>query len=548
MKKAILVFWLLSLMFSFSVRAQYDHTANKVWAMDWNNGLDFRGSNPVLIHTNLHSTFTLGQEACAALADANGLIFYTTGTTVWDSTGQVMPNGYLINGPGNNSESSTQGALIVPYLSNDLKYHKYYVFSLNSISLPGALQGKLFCNVINLSLNNGLGDVDTTFYLHQVPIDSSLSEKMIAIQGCNGSIWVLVHKKLGNIFKAYEVNAAGINLTPVVSTCGMNMNGGMFPGIGVLKSSPDGTRILGCYTAGLEVYDFDKITGMVSNPIAMDPNHLSSSGYYGGDFSPDGSKIYAKEFGDNNVWQYDLSAPNPATTRTFSGIAFPFLADIRLAPDQKLYFVAQTGYPTPRYMGRINAPNNAGTACGFQDSVISLAFDTGHSTRSNLGNIVMFPEFNLPLAISFNNNILSTTLSFSSYQWYKAGIIINGATGQTCTATGPGWYSVKVSNTTGCPDSAAYEVTGPDMNTADLQKLKHSIYIYPNPARDKIWIKSPVAVQAILTNAQGRLLMETMHEASMDIKKIANGIYFLIIKDKDGNRIKVEKLIIAHDQ
>jgi hypothetical protein len=544
MKKTILLFWLLFLMSPHILRAQYDHAANKVWAMDRNVGLDFRGSSPVLFNTNLHANFSLAHEACAALANANGLIFYTNGTTVWDSTGQVMPNGYRINGLGNNSESATQGALLVPYLSNDTKYYKYYLFSLNSIDLPG----RLFCNVINLSLNNGLGDVDTSFYLHQVPIDSSLSEKMVAIKGCNGSIWVLVHQKLNNVFRAYEVNAAGINLTPVVSTCGMNMNGGMFPGIGVLKSSPDGKKLLGCYTAGLEVYDFDKTTGVVSNPLALDSTHLTMFGYYGGDFSPDGSKVYVKEYANYNLWQYDLNAGNPAATRTLLGTVFPALTDIRLAPDQKLYFVAKTGYPAARYLGRINAPNNAGIACGFQDSVLSLAFDTAHVIKGNLCSVTMFPDFNLPLEISFNNNILSTTVSFSTYQWYKAGIIINGATSQTCTATGPGWYSVKVTNTTGCPDSAAYEVTAPGTDVTDLQKLKSSIYIYPNPARDKIWISSPVAVQALLTNAQGSVLIETIHEPSMDIKNIANGIYFLRINDKNGNRIKVEKLIIAHNQ
>jgi hypothetical protein len=179
---------------------------------------------------------------------------------------------------------------------------------------------------------------------------------------------------------------------------------------------------------------------------------------------------------------------------------------------------------------------------------VALAFDTAHVVKGNLCSVTMFPDFNLPLAISFNNNILSTTVSFSSYQWYKSGNIINGATSQTCTATGPAWYSVKVTNTNGCIDSAAYEVTTPGTDITDLQKLKYNIHIYPNPAQDKIWIKSPVAVQAILTNAEGRLLVETKYEASIDVKDIANGIYFLTINDKDGNRIKVEKLIISHNQ
>jgi hypothetical protein len=325
------------------------------------------------------------------------------------------------------------------------------------------------------------------------------------------------------------------------------MSGGLFPGIGVLKSSPDGTRLLGCYTAGLEVYDFDKTTGIVSNPVLLDSAHLNSFGYYGGDFSPDGTKIYAKEYINYDLWQYDLNAGNPAASGMVVGTVYPSLRDIRLAPDQKLYFTAKAGYPIPRYMGRINMPNNAGAACGFQDSIISLAFDTAHVPKGNLGNVIMFPVFNLPLVISFSNNILSTTNSFSSYQWYKAGIIINGAINQTCPTTGAGWYSVKVSNTNGCIDSAAYEVTsGTDIT--DLQKLKNSIYIYPNPAQDKVWIESPVVVQAALINTESRVVTTSLNGTTLNIEHISDGMYFLRISDKEGNLIKMEKLVIRHHE
>ncbi len=543
MKKSLHLAWVLLCLLAYASQAQYTRPENKIWAMDKNTGLDFRGSNPVLINTNLRSHFSLAHEACAALANANGFVFYTNGTTVWDSTGSIMPHGLRINGPGNNSESATQGALIMPYLSQDAKYTKYYLFSLNSIDLPG----KLFCNLVNMDLNAGLGDVDTTFSLYHVAIDSALSEKMIAVPGCNGSIWLLVHAKLSPVFKAYEVNAAGINLTPVISTCGANMNASIFPGIGVMKSSPDGTRLMASYPAGLEVYHFDKYTGIVSNAQLLDSTVFGSFGFYGGEFSPDGTKVYAKEYGGNGtLWQYDLSAANPPASKTVIGASFPALSDIKLAPDQKLYFLSKTGYPTARYMGRINTPDNAGTACGFQDSIVSLAFDTAHVVKGNFGGVVMYPVFNLPLAITFNNNVLSTTNTFSTYQWYKAGQAIAGATGQTCTATGSGWYSVKVTNANGCPDSAAYQVTGGGTGIATPDMLADNIHIYPNPARDKVYIQAAATIHSSFSDIAGKKLLENRTGTEIDIRLIPEGLYFLRISDRNGHLLKVEKLLIRH--
>jgi len=57
------------------------------------------------------------------------------------------------------------------------------------------------------------------------------------------------------------------------------------------------------------------------------------------------------------------------------------------------------------------------------------------------------------------NGTLLSTETFSSYQWYKDGIVISGATGSSYLATAPGLYTVEVTRTGGCiGESEQFEV------------------------------------------------------------------------------------------
>jgi len=547
MIKKLLLFVLL--LNGLIASAQYTRPENFVWAMSNKTGMDFRNGPPVMIQTNLTPLYASAHEASVTYTDATGSFFYTNGTTIWNTAGQIMPHGLRINGPGTTSESTSQGALLVPFPGAGEHVTRFYLFSLNSIDKPG----NLYCNIVDMSLDNGMGDIDTTFSQYQIPIDTGLSEKLLAIPGCDGNIWVIVREKLNSVFRAYEINGNGINLTPVTSACGAYMNGGMFVGVGVLKASPDYNTLFGAYPGGLETYSFDRSTGIVSNSHILDIPTAGTYGYYGGDFSPDGTKLYVKEYGggSGSIWQYDLSAPNPTASKTLLGLSFPLLNDIRLGPDGKIYFIAKTGYPNARFMGCIHMPNNAGPACGFQDSVMMLAFDTAHIGRGNLGSVVVFSQYRVPLNIVRDSLTLHTSNVFSSYQWYKDGDSIAGATNQYLLTTGDGWYSVKVWSANGCADSAAYEMTGspgpgpgPGTGIIDPALLRQQVRVYPNPATDKVLLQSPVALRTALYDTKGKRLMVTGNVREIDLHALSAGLYLLYIYDNDGNRIKTEKLFV----
>lgn len=372
---------LIILISASASNGQYDLPQNKVWAMGYNSGLDFNSGAPVPMTTSIFAF-----EGCASVSSSTGnLLFYTNGTNVWDAAGNIMPNGNTLFPGPNNTYSTTQAALIVPY--HVPGSNRYYVFSLAS---------RLYCNVVDMNLNNGMGDVLTSFPLRNIPLMDSLTEKLIAIPGCNNNTWVLTRSNTQHKFMAFEITPAGLDTTPVVSyTGGLVAPFRYFQGY--MKASPQGDRIVTTLQenigqGALEYYKFDYTAGQVYDRKVID----SSSGY-GVAFSPDGTKIYAQVI--NKVYQYDLNSLQPAQTKTYLGTAF--LSELKLGPDGRIYFMSAyqgSEYNSDHYdfMGCIMQPDNSGLACGFRDSVQELHFLSRYTAPVNglslgLPNEVVLP-------------------------------------------------------------------------------------------------------------------------------------------------------------
>jgi hypothetical protein len=372
---------------------------------------------------------------------------------------------------------------------------------------------------------------------------------------------------------------------------------------------------------GLELYNFNYNTGVVSNAQTLDNPFFSS--YYGGAFSPDDSKVYASYSGvqQGAIYQFDLNNANPALSKLPAGNTFNGGTDMRLGPDGKIYFPSRIGFNADsgsNYMGCITFPDNPAASCDFRDSLSSLNFPTLSGVMIGLPNMVWLSEdvigitaasmdtvicswtgpvllavpsgfpayewdngstahtrmvnqrgtywvkrtgycgeirvdtFKLrgedvaaPIIIQ-NNNLLSVTNPYSSYQWYKDGDIIPGATNATLPVTQAAWYSVMVANAWECKDSAgiaANVVTG----IGDLTVLRSQIKVYPNPAIEQLYWASPVPVQAWLTNVTGQQLLQTDRQ-EMEIGKLSPGLYFLQIMDAEGRLIKTVKVVKQRTQ
>lgn len=375
MKALIVAILLLSLLVNTKVLAQYEN----VWICGSSAALDFNTGGP----TALQVPSAGGKETYASVCDKNGtLLFYTDGSFVWDKNHVMMPNGSALTGLGiiggtatSITNSTSQGALIVPMPDNA---SQYYVFSLTQIE-AGADAGKLFYSVVDMTLNGGLGDVVPN--KKGILLDSNLVEKLTGIAGDRCNIWVLVHSNIAPDFKSYEVTRSGVNHTPVISTTGIISH--FYYLLGEMKPSPDRKKLLACAAftgrvGGLELFDFDPATGIVSNPVVLDKNQ----DYYSGAFSPDNTKVYGSSNGGlaPYVCQFDLAAPDPTTTKTLLGPGHT-LTKIKLAPDGKIYTRSNGSG-----LSVIHSPNTAGTACQFVENDFPLL--PGTSIGYGLPNLV----------------------------------------------------------------------------------------------------------------------------------------------------------------
>ncbi|WP_205529412.1 T9SS type A sorting domain-containing protein [Taibaiella koreensis] len=572
------------------VQAQYNIPENSIWAMGEGAGLDFNATIPTPVSTAIYAI-----EGCASVSNGEyGLRFYTNGETIWNALGSVMPHGDDVLGPAYSTLSTTQGAVIVPAPGSD-RY--YYTFSL-------ATNGILFCNRIDMSLNNGLGDVDISFPLRYLPIEDSLSEKMIAIPGCNNNVWLLVCGLKSKIY-AYEVTVAGLSLTPVISF----VNDFRFDVSG-MKASPGADRIAICNTgvggAGmLALFDFDYTNGRVVYDRIVD----SSGGGYGCSFSPDGSKLYSTR--QQTVFQYNLDDYYPGISKIPLGMS-ALSSDFKLGVDGKIYFISGNANVGPgTALGRIEHPNILGSAAQYRDTVIDLSpnriilgfpnevvlagnippgginrvvKDTSICTmpsggivfnaapaaggytwdNNSTGNTrtvtqagIYFVRYNtacgtrvdtfkvidrsINATLQFTKPLLRTESGYTQYRWYKGDTLLTGETGEILSIRSNGSYSVVVENQWGCRDSVSIQVTG-YAAIDETEQLSRLISIYPNPTSDYLYIKTPVPVSYRLCGVDGRVYLKGK-ENTIDIADLAKGLYFLQLYDRNGARIRTEKVL-----
>ena len=346
-----------------------------IWYFGNNAGLDFNGGSPVPLLNSAMAT----NEGCASIANSLGqLLFYTDGTYIWDRTHNMMPatlGGILTLG---GDASSTQSAIIIPKPGSTTIY---YVFTVDAqAGLYSGGSGGLNMNIVDMTLNGGLGDLTT---INQ-NILTPTCEKVTATRMCNGhDFWVVTHQWNSNSMYAYPLTAAGLGV-PVISSVGVvHQDVGSLQNaesIGYMKFSPNGSKLAVAAWENLntvQIFDFNNSTGVISNPITDTnyPNVSGSDGPYGVSFSPDGTKLYVGGFGSvptaSTILQYNMSAGSPAAilaSRTVIYSEYNYgVGAFQIGPDGKIYITKSDGYS---FFGTdsldvINNPNAAGLACGF---------------------------------------------------------------------------------------------------------------------------------------------------------------------------------------
>jgi PKD repeat protein len=348
---------------SFFLQAQLE-TAQ--WRIGYHCGLDFQFGSPITV--SLVPTVNAGSPA--SMSDSLGnLLFYSRGDLVYNKLNDTMANGLNIGG----EDWSPQSCVAVRKSGS-----RYYVIYNAQTYYNSTNQSMLGYAELDMSLAGGLGSVTATSR-SVIPVGAHVSCKMAVTRDCDGGHWLLVH---GNEYLAYHLDGAGVNTLGVVSSIGAvqtptPMGGFLFRGIH--KFSPNGRKVAAAMPfRGVEIYDFDRNTGVLSNMIRLDSltvippnsgNNLYDPQTRGVEFSPDGSKLYVTYLLQHPyLCQFDLCAGSPGAIKSSKVTidsdtlgANPYSKTLQLAPDGKIYV---TRVDTS-WLACISNPNGAGLSCNY---------------------------------------------------------------------------------------------------------------------------------------------------------------------------------------
>jgi hypothetical protein len=335
-----------------------------IWYFGNKAGLDFNTEPPTPL-IGYMSTF----EGCITISDVNGnLLFYSDGRTVWDKNHNIMPNGEFLRG----HSSSTQSGVIIPYPNNPNKYilftvyYEYREHNVNGNTVNGGDFSGVHYSVIDMTLNNGLGDVDINN--KNIRLKAPTAEKLSAVKHANGvDYWISYIDENG-----YYVH--------LVTNSGVEMNSHFFQrndwwttssnrmerSVGFMKFSPNGAKLIANFFSEsngfVDIIDFNNLTGVLSNRQVIysdvQPatavngsvvNGTVGSSPYGLEFSPNSKFAYISNMRNGrNIMRFDVE--DPVTTKEFltsvqnSNIYYGPAA-LQLAPNGNIYVaISNVGY------------------------------------------------------------------------------------------------------------------------------------------------------------------------------------------------------------
>ncbi len=185
------------------------------------------------------------------------------------------------------------------------------------------------------------------------------------------------------------------------------------------------------------------------------------------------------------------------------------------------------------------AINDSYTATLSGTYTLKTTNDLGCSNMSSGVLITVYPVIN-PI-ITRNGSVLSST-GYIAYQWYLNNVPITGANGATYNITQNGYYQVLATDANGCTSMSAIAWIQDAANVNNIVKSEE-IKIFPNPASDVIYIKSPVQLRVAMYNTQGQKILERENATEIAISELADGMYTLVIADAKGGYIKTERIM-----
>lgn len=508
-------------------------------------------------------------QTFASISDSVGdLLFYTNGYSIINKDFELMENGDSIHygywweqlsGDEGGGHFVNDASLILPVPENPDQYMIVYSFVDSSNAFLLHVK-ELRYALVDLSYNNGLGKVlEKEIVLLN---DTLAAGKLDAVRHANGKDWwIVITDTFGNKFFKFLLTDSGFidYGTQFVSDVVIQEEG--VTGGNIATFSPNGKN-LALYnenggTAWVELYDFDRCTGMLSN---YRYKYLVSQIWGGIAFSTNSRFLYVCN--SISIFQIDLESPDPFAN--LHQIAWSDMNvggnfnQMHLAPDGKIYVVPIL-YSDDMHI--IHAPDLPGDSCNFEMYAIQMPhtyagtvpnfpnFELGSMAGSTCDTIFQTPPIAAFTYLQDSNKISFKDVSHyfpNGWSW-NFGDGGNSSTQNTShTYATPGNYTVCLT---------AQNLYGTDIYCEEIQvdfftkvrdiNLVDGLRIYPNPTRDQLRIETLNKTGSYtLFNTVGQVLLQGnfQGEKVLDVSGILRGMYWLEI-ELDG-AIFVEKIVI----
>ncbi|GAB4254708.1 MAG: hypothetical protein Kow0027_20980 [Saprospiraceae bacterium] len=380
MMKKTLLFFSFSL-FSLALAGQLKHDYNWVFGYPNSNDPTFPGYGGSLVNFSdsipqvswFDIKFDL--KANAVISDAEGhLLFYSNGCEVMNWAHQLVENGDSIN-PGyihdefcDTGYPASQGILALPWPGDSTRYCLLHVWTDSTYYYTKFL----FTQLEFLSPSDSGRVIKKNQLIH----GGSFTDLLTAVRHANGrDWWVALPERFSDRIFIYLLDPTGIKLTHTI-TIGQVWTG---EPVGQSVFSPDGTRYARVSALnGINLYDFDRCSGLLSNhrfmDISQDTVYLSTP--TGLSFSPNNRFLYATV--GYKLWQYDTWAADIAASRQLVaywdgylelGVLPTSFFQHMLAPNGKIYIVPPG---SSSYLHVIHSPNEPGLACHVEQRAVKL--------------------------------------------------------------------------------------------------------------------------------------------------------------------------------
>ena len=495
MKYFLLFLFLSSCILHISSQVKFDNKL--VFGSSQGAILNFENGEPIV--ENFPQNFGMN-GANASICDENGeLLFYTNGCQIFNKNFEIMVNGDSISNLGSlhnlfcgsTGSPLNQSALILPRPS---VISQYYVIHNDLKSGPNL--GRIYYSVVDVSLQDGEGEV---ILKNQVLYEGEISRTgMATTKHANGIGWWIIFPILeSNEYLKLLVNEQGVEVI------GSQKIGHVWTEVdlqGQHVFSPDGkTYARFIFENGLNIFDFDNQTGLLSNPLQIDFDFIKEAPFAGVAISPNSRFLYTNAI--QTIHQFDLHSDDISSSRVLIGefesqdsltIQTRFYQSF-LGPDGKIYIGGIFQY---NHLHTIHHPDCKGLKSNFELYSIRLGEPPGFS----LIGAPDIPHFrNQPQDIDCDTvTIISSSHSIS---------------------------------------------------------LDKDIAVYPNPVNDKVFIANTsdndIVHQIELISTHGQLMATYLYSKGdkafeIPIYEFQSGMYYLLFYD-DANRLVGRKKFIKID-